>query len=110
MTGRVTDAAGTAVATAIVMTTQVDSGWKRQVLSNAQGYYQLAALPAGTYRIEAVKPGFKPLSRTGVSLSPGATATVDLRMETAELSEPTSLEARKAGSGFPLTYLKLFLP
>jgi hypothetical protein len=108
--GHITDAGDSAVSTAIVTATQVDSGWKRQVLSNAQGYYQLAPLPPGTYRIEAVKPGFKPLAHTGVGLAPGIAATVDLRMEDAEVSETTALQARKTGSGFPLAYLQLFLP
>lgn len=85
--GRVLDGRQAAVATAVVTATQVDSGWKRQVLSNAQGYFQLAPLRPGNYRIEAVKPGFAPLSRTGVDLGAGMTATLDLQMKEAESSE-----------------------
>lgn len=59
----------------------------------------------GDYRIEAVKPGFKPLSRTGVELGPDSTATVDLRMEDVEVSEAVTLEARKASPGSLLVYL-----
>jgi len=108
--GHITDTSRAEVGTAIVTATQVDSGWKREVLSNAQGYYQLAPLPPGKYRIEAVKPGFKAFCRTDVELSPSIAATVDLQMEDAGVSETNSLEARKIGPGFLLTYLKVFLP
>jgi hypothetical protein len=103
--GRITDAGRTAVATAIITATQVDSGAKRQVLSNAQGYFQLAPLSAGQYRIEAAKPGFKPLSPRAVSLSPGSAATVDLQMENTQASEPVALEVRRLNAGFLLAYI-----
>jgi len=102
--GRITDAGKTAVATAIVTATQVDSGSKRQVLSNAQGYFQLAPLPPGQYRIEAAKPGFKPLSPEGVSLGPGSTTTMDLQMENADISS-VALEVRRGDAGFLLAYI-----
>jgi len=105
ITGHVIDAGRAAVASAIVTVTQLDSGSSRQVLSNTQGYFQLAALPPGTYRIDAMKPGFKPLSRTGVELSPGSAFTLDLRMEDAEVSETVSLEARKSGAESLLVYI-----
>ena len=93
ITGRIADSDGAVVAAAVVTATEVDSGSTRQVLCNAQGYFQLAPLPPGEYRIEAIKPGFKPLLRTGVGLSPGLTATVRLQM------------AREAGTGSLLTYM-----
>jgi hypothetical protein len=83
----------------------VDSGAKRQVLSNSQGHFQLAPLPAGQYRIEAAKPGFKPLARTGVSLSPDSATTLDLQMENAQSSETVALEVRRLNAGFLLAYI-----
>jgi hypothetical protein len=47
ITGHITDASGAVVAAAVVTATQVDSGSTRQVLCNAQGYFQLAPLPPG---------------------------------------------------------------
>jgi len=105
ITGSITDAGGSALATAIVTATHLESGFERQVLSNAQGSFQLAPLPAGQYRIDAVKPGFKPLSRTGVFLGEGLASALDLRMEAAAASETVTLEARKTGAGFLLTYV-----
>jgi hypothetical protein len=105
ITGRVLDPSRAAVATTVVTVTQVDSGFRRQVLSNAQGYFQLAPLPPGQYRIEALKPGFKPLSNTLVGLHPGATATIDLQLENAEVSDSVTFEARKSDVGSLLTYI-----
>jgi hypothetical protein len=105
ITGHITDASGAVVAAAVVTATQVDSGSTRQVLCNAQGYFQLAPLPPGEYRIEAAKPGFKPLLRTGVELSPGLTATVRLQMDNARVAETWVLAARKAGTGSLITYM-----
>jgi hypothetical protein len=104
ITGHLTDASRAAVATAVITVTEVDSGAKRQVLSNAQGFFRIAPLPPGKYRIDAVKPGFMPLSRTGVELGPGSTATVDLRMDDAEVAETATLEVRKTGAGSLLVY------
>ena len=103
--GHITDARQAAVATAVVSVTNVDSESRRQVLSNAQGYFQLAPLAPGRYRIDAVKPGFRPYSRTLVGLNQGSSATVDLQMEDAEVSEIATVEARKAGGGSLLTYI-----
>jgi len=105
ITGRITDAAGAVVAAAVVTATQVDSGSTRQVLCNAQGYFQLAPLPPGEYRIEAIKPGFKPLLRTGVGLSPGLTANVRLQMDNAEVSETVPQVARNSDRGFLIAYM-----
>jgi len=96
--GRITDTGREAVGTAVVTATQIGSGARRVVLSNANGYFQLAPLPPGQYRIEAVKPGFMPLSHTEVALGRGSTATVDLRMEGGASGEAT-LETRSAGVG-----------
>jgi hypothetical protein len=105
ISGQVRDASRIAVATAVVTATSAESGSTRQVLSNAQGHFRLDRLPPGQYRIEAVKPGFKPLLRTGVGLGVGLTANVDLQMEEAEASETVILQARKTSTGSLLVYI-----
>jgi Carboxypeptidase regulatory-like domain len=78
--GRIRDGNGTAVASVVVTVTQTDSGLKRMVLSNGQGHYTFVRLPSGDYRVEAVKPGFKPLLRSDVHVGPNQTITVDLNL------------------------------
>ena len=94
--GHITDANRDAVTTAVVTVTQLGSGSRRQVLSNARGVFQLAPLAPGRYRIDVVKPGFKPLLRSGVELGANLAANVDLQMEHAEAGT-TSLLAYICG-------------
>jgi hypothetical protein len=94
--GHIMDADQNSVPTAVVIATQADSGATHQVLSNAEGFFQLLSLPCGKYRIETVEPGFQPLSRGGLGLNPGSTATVDLQLAPAENSKIATWGARGA--------------
>jgi hypothetical protein len=87
--GTVTDSRQAAVAAAVVTVIQVNSGLIHQVLSNAHGRFQLMTMPPGEYRVEAAKPGFKPLPHTRVTLGTGLTAVLDLHMEDAQAAETT---------------------
>ena len=98
LTGRLEDARRHAVGTAIVTVTRIGSGAKQAVLSNGEGVF-LLSLPPGTYQIDAVKPGFKHLSRADVEVGAGSAASVDLQMEDAEPAERVSLSAHKTGTG-----------
>ncbi|MBM3268239.1 MAG: DUF4573 domain-containing protein [Candidatus Sericytochromatia bacterium] len=49
--------------------------------TDASGSYRIADLPAGTVRVAAVKPKFRPAVAAGIAIKPGATAAVpDLRL------------------------------
>ncbi len=91
--GRITDASRSFVSAAAVAVTRTDSGLKRDVLSNEQGYYIVPLLPPGQYEIAVTKEGFKPLTRTGVVLETGITSTVDLQLEVGGLNETVTVEA-----------------
>jgi Carboxypeptidase regulatory-like domain len=105
ITGQITDAGRSAVATVIVTATNVDSGSTRAVLSSPHGYFQFAQLTSGNYRLEAVKPGYKPLSHSAVGVGQGRTTTVELQMESARVSETVALEGRKTATGSLIAYL-----
>ena len=79
--GTVTDPSGSAIPDAVLTLTNAATGFKRQVLTGADGVYQFLQTPPGTYQIGAAKPGFNPLSRTGVELLVNTPSTVDLHME-----------------------------
>jgi Carboxypeptidase regulatory-like domain len=72
------------VEAAVVTIIQPDSGWKRAVLSNRQGSFQLTQFPPGRYRVEVVKPGFKPLILPRVDVPAQDTPVLDLRMMDAD--------------------------
>ena len=59
--GTVTDPSGSAIPDAVLTLTNAGTGFKRQVLTSADGVYQFLQTPPGTYQIAAAKPGFNPL-------------------------------------------------
>ncbi|HLH08841.1 MAG TPA: carboxypeptidase-like regulatory domain-containing protein, partial [Terriglobales bacterium] len=59
VTGTVKDSSGAAVPNATVVVTNEAKGVTRQLVSNSDGEYLAAALPAGVYSINVSAPGFK---------------------------------------------------
>ena len=80
LTGHVTGVNESPIPAAVVTVIQPDSGWKRLILTNARGEYSLTQLPPGRYEVEAVKPGLKVAARTVVTIHPGESRDVNLRM------------------------------
>ena len=75
--GVVTDSAGATLPDATITVTNLDTGFKRQVQSAADGVYTAASLPIGTYSVQAEARGFATVTQSGVHLDAGTTATVD---------------------------------
>jgi outer membrane receptor protein involved in Fe transport len=74
---------GKAPATTEVTAKNVATGATRRTQSNAEGYYTLAGLPPGTYRVDA-GPG----TETTVTLSVASTATLDLTARSGAVEAP----------------------
>ncbi len=64
MEGRVVDAAGQPISDVRIRVTNEETGNQRSTKTNAEGYYKIALLPLGFYRIEALKDGFTYIRRT----------------------------------------------
>lgn len=78
--GTVTDGSGAVLPGVVVQATNVLTGSKRAVPTNDQGEYRLAALPVGEYEVEAQLMGFSTAVRSGISLTVGRQAVVNLTM------------------------------
>ena len=76
--GRVLDASGAAVVQAQVELTQPSTNLHQATTTSGAGDYLFTNLNPGTYRLDVTAPGFKRLSRTGVTVVVGQTVTVDL--------------------------------
>ena len=87
LTGLVTDASGAVVQNADVSVINEATGIKRDTLSNELGYYTVPLLPPGRYRITAAHPGFRPLTRSGITLEVNQAARVDLSLEVGAVAE-----------------------
>ena len=91
--GVVSDSQGGIIPGATVTVTNTETGLAREVISNESGFYRLAALPPGTYALAAKLDGFAPFERTGLVLTVGQTAAVDVRLSPAGLSEAVTVGA-----------------
>ena len=65
----------------------------RAAVSDERGVYRLPLLPLGSYTIVVEAPGFKKLSRSGVTITTGQIATVDLRLDAGDVAEQVTITA-----------------
>ena len=91
--GTVTDATGAAVPNARVTATSTSTGLTRTTQTNDSGLYLFAGLPVSSYDLTVDSAGFKNAKRTGISLSIGAVATVDVALEIGTAQETVSVTA-----------------
>ncbi len=85
--GTVTDTSGGVLPGVTVTITSTDTGTERVVVTNEIGLYRAPLLPLGTYRVVAELQGFKKFEQTGVKLSVGETAVVNVTLSVGQLSE-----------------------
>ena len=91
--GAIVDASGGVLPGVTVTVTNIDTGAGRSVVTNATGLYRALLLPLGTYRIKAELSGFKSVDRTGVSLSAGQSAVVNLELQVGGVQEVVQVSA-----------------
>jgi hypothetical protein len=85
--GTVTDPGGGVIPEAIVTMSNLENGFRRQMLTNGSGEYQFPQVAPGKYQIVIEKPGFSTLTRDGVSLLVNTPATIDLTMAIGKTGE-----------------------
>lgn len=66
---------------------------ERGVVSDAQGFYRVVALPAGTYVVTASLQGFKTQVLEGITLALDRTATLDITMQVASQAGSVTVSA-----------------
>jgi hypothetical protein len=101
--GTVFDSSGAVISDATVLLVNTATGFQRTVITNAEGQYTAASIPAGSYRISVDKPGFQRLERNNITLASAATADVALTLsvgnnsETVTVTESASLLQSQSG-------------
>jgi hypothetical protein len=94
--GTVTDASGAAVAGATVQVTNPDTGFKQSVRTVDSGLYRFTVLPPGTYDLDVQAAGFSAAHRTGIVVTVGALATVNVAMAVAGTTTQVDVSASAA--------------
>src|ERR1019366_5717447 len=68
ISGYVKDSSGAVIPSATVTAVSVEQRLTRTAKSDTTGYYELAAIPAGSYDINVEAPGFQHQTQSGVGL------------------------------------------
>ena len=85
--GRILDSQGGVLPGVTVTARQTETGLQRTTTSDAQGRYTAARVAAGSYEMRAELAGFRPLVRSGITLTIAQTAVVDLTMTVGGVAE-----------------------
>jgi hypothetical protein len=87
ITGRVTDSSDAVVPNTNLQIKNTETNEITVAVTNADGNYTVPLLRPGTYSISTQVPGFKASTRTGVVLSVGQVATINIVLELGNVSE-----------------------
>ena len=93
ISGTVADSSGAGIPDVQITATQTDTGTARTVTSDASGTYALTNLPIGPYRIDAMKPGFRSYTQTGIVLQVDSAPVIPITLPVGEVSTKIEVEA-----------------
>jgi hypothetical protein len=78
LNGTVRDASGSVIVNANVSMRDLDTNRTYTATSNESGYYVVPNLPPGPYELNVNYTGFEPRVQSGIQLTVGQTATLDV--------------------------------
>ena len=87
VTGVVTDETGAIMPGVSVVVRNADTGATRELVSDADGRYRAPNLSPGRYVIEASLAGFSKVERSGIRITVGREAVVDLSLKVGALAD-----------------------
>ena len=87
ISGRVEDSTGGGVGGATVTIKNRETEASRTAKTGAEGYFRLAALELGDQEVRVEKASFKPVVRSGIHLSVGQEAVVNVQLELGPVSQ-----------------------
>ena len=67
--------------------TNADTSLTRTLVTDANGRYTAPDLPPGPYEVKATLPGFSTVVRSGIRLTVGRDAVVDLTLKLGQISD-----------------------
>ena len=92
ITGTVRDSTGAVLPGAAVGVANVATGVTLKAVTNADGDYLVAGLPAAIYNLTITTSGFKGFDATGIVLRVGQKARIDANMEVGQITSEISVQ------------------
>src|SRR5216684_1497278 len=89
--GVVHDRSQAVVAGARIVATNVQTNFKQETVSAADGSYRILALPAGTYKVTVTAPGFQQYTATDVDLKVNDQLRVDVTLDVGSVKEKVEI-------------------
>jgi len=93
LTGTVTDPSGGVLPGATVIATQTETGFKREVVTDADGFFSLPGIPVGPYKLEVTLQGFRTSVQTGIVLQVNDNQQVPIVLPLGDVAETITVEA-----------------
>jgi hypothetical protein len=87
ISGVVRDASGAVIPQATVSVRNTETGQTRIAETGVNGSYTVPSLPVGPYELTVEKPGFRQLVRSGITLSVGQEAALNLTLEVGNVTQ-----------------------
>jgi hypothetical protein len=91
--GSLTDSSGSVLPGVTITVTHVDTSQARTVTSDAAGRYRVALLQPGRYEVNAQLSGFQTMVRSGITLTVGQEALVNIQLAVGNVAESITVEA-----------------
>lgn len=93
LAGTLTDSGGGALPGATVVLIHEGTQDRREIRTDAEGYYQFVNLQPAAYRLEVEAAGFKRFVRSGITIAVNQSARIDVQMEIGTVTESVEVKA-----------------
>ncbi len=93
ISGYIKDPSGAVIAGANVTATMAGQTASRNAMTDETGFFNLLAMPRGTYTVSASSTGFSTKSQSGIELTSGANARVDFDLVVGAISDRVQVTA-----------------
>jgi hypothetical protein len=93
LSGTVKDSTGAVLPGVTILVTNTDTSSTRTVVTDGAGRYVAPDLPPGPYRVKATLEGFTGVLRSGITLTVGREAVVDLELALGNVSDQVTVVA-----------------
>ena len=91
ISGTVTDETGAVLPGVTITVRNTETGITQTVVTDDSGRYSVSQLALGTHEVEADLTGFRPLVRSGITLTVGREAVVNMRLSVGEITEKVEI-------------------